>query len=160
MKRDKPRERIWSTNIVKPEDVSVDKTYTFTLNPRDEYQYFNVDDHIKRVGEFKQMVRLQFIKWSDSILLDTWVEISKTGRLHVHGTLRFKDMCKFYIKTILDVQGYGMIEIDEMTDKEVWMKYCRKQLSLNLGKIVTPDEVVKLSNNMHFTKSFDDYTTH
>jgi len=64
-----------------------------------------------------------------SIEFDLYGDVSRTGRIHYHGKIRFKTIDaikKFYLKYIYKLSDKFQIEMDTIDDEEVWDEYCTK----------------------------------
>lgn len=112
-----------------PEDIDIELPYTFTFNPCDGRQYYYDAD---RVETFMEYWRTLFDSMFDDIEIDVHLEVSKLGRLHFHGIIKFKNLLNFYLKDIIKLKNEGTLEIDTIEDGEVWEEYCTKQKLLNI----------------------------
>ncbi|AXH73544.1 MAG: putative replicase [Cressdnaviricota sp.] len=111
--------------IPSPEEIHLKTKYTFNFNPSDEYQYFGKEDRLK-----------MFTNWSNTYVFNTfcaklevYLEISRLGRLHYHGTIEFDnvlDIREFFIDKLHSITLKGTLEIDTITDLNIWMTYCTK----------------------------------
>lgn len=117
---------------ISPEDAKLGVPYCFNLNPK--VQCSDYDD-----GYLLSSVR----NWYDTIAkqlstishcdLELCLEISRTGRLHFHGTLTIRNYIgKFYSRDIPKFQGIGSFKLCEWKDCDNssyrdWQSYCDKQ---------------------------------
>lgn len=106
------------------EDIVIGNFYTLTINPSDKGQYT------------KSMKRITECISHGSYILNNYFpdciaypEISKKGRFHWHGILRFNhsdEICEFYIKLPILLMD-NSVEIDTISNGEKWLEYCKKQ---------------------------------
>jgi len=126
----------------KLETLKVGTTYTFTFNPSNEGQYFNSEE---RVSLVKHQMELLVVRLSAEIKVQ--LEVSRMGRLHWHGTIKFpyeKNIADFFILQINKLQDKGTYEIDTIKDQTEWSTYCSKQTLIQPPVIVkTPDAWIK-----------------
>lgn len=145
-------------NILKIEDVKENVDYAMTIAPSDDHQYWNEED---RIEKFERYYKLYMIS---RLLPNTFsfnMEISPTGRLHFHGSIRFKNqksILKFYLNDIRFLTLHNQIELDTITDNKVWSDYCHKQEIHKLPIVCNQDYdrlPSKIRVNMH--KPITDY---
>lgn len=119
--------------LVDYEDLKEDTDYTFTYNPCDKYQHFK--SHQRLILFNKDLKEILLYKCFEYSLFP---EISKKGRLHLHGTIRIIDKNEFYINVIPYLLSRGTIAIT--LEKEIkteknkykdWLGYCTKQKSFH-----------------------------
>lgn len=112
-------------NLLPPEDIAVNRLYTFNLSLDDTCL---MDKHGPK--SFSQqyevyMLKLASLRHSD-IIITCVPEISKAGRLHVHGVIKFNtnvSIAEFYLQLL----GYPYaIEIDSIEDIDIWYTYAYK----------------------------------
>jgi hypothetical protein len=150
------------TPIVSPEKIELNTFYSFTLSPNDSCQYFGYAhrcekrDHIfdptetQRLKLFQRYIRdypYKVLKKFCDVKL--YSEISRNGRLHCHGWIKFKDfksVMLFYTNVVEEYKRvYGFIEIDTIKDMQVWKTYCTKQQHLweacDVEQEITPPKV-------------------
>lgn len=102
------------------------KEYAFTMNPTDQYQHFRAQDRIK---EFYTDVR-RLLQLVYNIKYVLYIELSPKGRLHLHGTIEFKDedtIYNFYLKHLRYLMNQATLVIKPITDYDNWKIYCDKQ---------------------------------
>lgn len=106
-----------------------DTDFSFSFNP--VTQHFDSKERINRVytDTFKLLCS------QPSISGKLRMEVSSTGRLHFHGTIRILDPKQFYVYTVPILQASGTYEIDTIQNPDEWRTYCEKQESV-MGKIV------------------------
>ncbi len=121
---------------IKPEDLVINTSYAFTLNMRDQlpmntvqYHYFN-----KFIGTYHTYINgvyksLNELKGS---VLDTRLEVSQLGRIHLHGTIRVHSKFNFYVRDVRLLTNIGTLSIKELKEPEVWTEYCQKQAHIFL----------------------------
>lgn len=125
--------------------------YAFTLNPDDTYQQF---DQPLRLSRFYDMMKAMLLSYSDSFIVNATVEVSKNGRLHLHGFITFKNLLRFYIDDVHRLQKVSTYCIKVLDDEAEWEEYCSKAGNLipeAYRYISTPTNVVKISNNIKIT---------
>lgn len=131
-------------SFIAPEDIKLDTAYTLTINP--DYQ---ANDKKKRFETFKKNM-LSFLR---TYLPGTWrmnIEMSDTGRLHLHGVIQFTSWEETYLfyeymfrtkHTRIHTFKFGTIyDNDEVFEKDQkgnfkvkndkypsWDAYCKKQ---------------------------------
>lgn len=114
-------------SIISPEDISLDERYSFSYNPEEQPD----------VQRFYCITLKCFESWSQKIYeifstlryceIETYVEISKAGRLHFHGYIRITDIANFYFYDLRKLKHYGTFEIDFIEQDENWDAYIKKQ---------------------------------
>jgi len=133
-----------------PEDVIPCEDYTLTLNPCDELQCFK-SNIIHRLNDFRmhQSTHLLCLV-APYAKYNLYIEISKRGRLHMHGTISITDVLGFYMKAIPALLSQYSLEIDTITDRKVWDIYCMKQAHIwpkKLNSIVTSQKPLPTLTN-------------
>lgn len=139
-----------------PEAITIGVPYTFNYNPDDSHQYFNCAD---RLDKAKSYMTIWLAKLKPHIRIH--LELSKMGRLHWHGTIKFQNnaqVLEFFLFKIIQLTGNGHIEIDTISDMEEWSKYITKSkhildVCLDSHKLKTP---LKYANKEIY-RSFDEY---
>ena len=131
--------------IISPELITVDTEYTFTVNPSDDFQFFKEigSERIKKAQNHMTYI----IRQNPNVKINLQLEISRTGRLHWHGTLMFKHLkhvTTFFLETIPDLLTKHHIEIDTIADKAKWKEYCLKQKHLIDVNLYTDDLIKNL----------------
>lgn len=132
--------------IMAPEDIEPLREYTFTLNPDDDHQYWAYPDRIDMVKEWGIHV---IDKLSAQISL--YIEISRLGRLHFHGTIKWngsKQVLAFYCNELHDVLKHGQIEIGNIDSLSEWSEYCQKSKHIISLEIHTTDAHIKRLKNV------------
>lgn len=136
-------------SIIAMEEVSLGTTYSLTIAPCDDYQYWNAND---RMDKFRSWLRLRLRKLSADI--EAHLELSPRGRLHMHGTIRFtsrRGVYNFYLNDIYSLLKTSQVEIDTIKDPKIWYDYCNKQkkcfpitnvVDLNLSTKQTVEESI------------------
>lgn len=130
-------------NLLEPEDVVLSRNYCFTVSPSDKHQNYGLNS-AARVTAFMEHWRDLFDKWFNkisTIRVKLRMEVSKQGRLHFHGWIKFRtieDIKVFYIyifpklKDIctLDIHEFTALKAngDEFNNKyKTWKDYVNKQ---------------------------------
>lgn len=130
-------------SIMSPELVLVDTEYTLTINPNDDFQFFN-DIGSERIKKSENHIKYLMRKYPNFIM-NLQLEVSRTGRLHWHGTILFKKqkhITDFYLEAIHDLLLKHHIEMDTIADPQKWKEYCLKGKHMMDVNLYTP-EVVK-----------------
>lgn len=133
--------------IASIEDIEIGKKYTITIAPDDSHQYFEVPKRDGRLLKFISWARIYIYKAFLNNEYELFTEVSPRGRLHFHGTIKFKSnehLLDFYIYTIPHLLKSNQIEIDTIKDPKVWDEYKRKQQKFNLPVITSNDKINKL----------------
>lgn len=131
------------TYLMSPEDMKIEIAYAITINPSDDFQYFKYDDD-ERLEEFigYWSARIQVMRCD----LSLHTEVSKMGRLHFHGIIKFPTIgCirNFYLTDIRKLSLQSMVQITAITDRVKWDEYCTKSKFLIDRPIKTTDANIK-----------------
>lgn len=106
------------------EEMDDNGIYAFTFNPIDQPK----DGPLGVLEWFDQLKSFFFnMKYSKYRL---YIEVSKTGRWHLHGFINIKNRLRFCIKDVpqLIIFGTTCIKIIKTTDDYAnWLAYCNKQ---------------------------------
>lgn len=124
--------------IISPEEIILKTKYSFTLNPNDKRQYFEVTNRIHKLTEFIEQELLEI----PNVDVDVYMEVSRTGRLHFHGTIAFstkESIVHFYVNKMNDWLSFCNMEIAPLKDPDIWLTYCTKSKSLIDVHITTKD---------------------
>lgn len=130
-------------NLPEPEDVVLSKDYCFTVSPSDKHQSYKYNSKT-RVTEFMKQWNEIFNKYFKSITtirVKLRMEVSKHGRLHFHGWIRFRtedDIRIFYVYIFPHLKDNCTFDIHEFKDKKsngdefvgkykTWIDYVNKQ---------------------------------
>lgn len=116
-------------SILKPEDIVLFNRYSFSFNPEDQ----------PKPQRFYSITLNLFTSWAEQIYnmfvslryceVETYMEISKSSRLHFHGYIKINDIFNFYFYDLPKIKHYGTLEIDHIKDPLVWDLYIKKQKS-------------------------------
>lgn len=138
-----PPQKMDNMKVLPIEKVQVGTLYTITVAPSNDHQKW---DESERVREFTKYYKTYVFKQLLPNSFAVMIEISSTGRLHFHGSIKFvsdKEILKFYTYTIHNLLRGNQIEIDTIADLSAWETYCNKQSRFKLGSI-TSQEYSKL----------------
>lgn len=129
--------------IISPEEIILKTKYSFTINPNDKRQYFENTEGVAfhRINKLKEFMEQELLE-IPNVDIDIYMECSRNGRLHFHGTICFNtiDSIKtFYISKINQWLTFSNIEIAELKDPEIWLVYCTKSKHLIDVHITTKD---------------------
>lgn len=126
---------------ISPEQIKIDTEYAITINPSDEHQYFRSSDRLKDFTNFWQTY-IQNLQ-CDLVL---HLEVSKLGRLHWHGLIKFpkqQNINNFYLNDIHNLTLRSMQLIKPITDSGKWQEYCQKSKHMFDVTIKTTDANIK-----------------
>lgn len=103
-------------NLPDPEKIVIyDQIYALTVSPPPDDDTFpsQLQDHFRVIEKWLKECKWQLVP-----------EISKTGRLHYHGTVQFTT--PFSIYTFYRYQPEWHFELDTIAHPDVWVSYCTK----------------------------------
>lgn len=129
--------------VISPEEIELNRDYTITLAPNDVGQHWGTHNRIETCKIQMSSLIQYFHKDIDYLI---YMEVSRTGRLHWHGTINFKSyesIVDFYVDRIHNLQNHMLIEIDSIKDTEKWQLYCTKSQKMKFPKL-TPKIVKEL----------------
>lgn len=116
----------YAHRTVKPENMILNTNYAFSLNPQQQPEIVN----------FYKVKLNTYKDWSNQIYdkfrtmryckISTYLEISKLGRFHFHGTIKIHDKIKFVLYDLKRLMDIGTLEIDTIEDEMKWHLYCTK----------------------------------
>lgn len=112
---------------IKPEQVIPDMNYAFSYNPEEQptpQRFYNITLNCFESWSQKIYEIFATLRYCE---IETYMEISKNGRLHFHGYIRISDIPKFFFYDIKKLRHHGTYEIDEINDEDTWIDYCVKQ---------------------------------
>lgn len=113
-------EKTYESALLSPTGI-----YSCTINPPDEGQYFESGD--VRVQSFLRNLYKKLVKLNEYCSdYEFYLEVSKGGRLHVHGTLETDNIIEFYLHVPPLLKSMGQYELDTVDDIRTWMSYCTK----------------------------------
>lgn len=115
------------TQIIAPQDIQLEIEYSITVSPADTFQFWNQIDseRIKKATNHMQYI----IRRTPNIHYKLHLDVSRTGRIHWHGTIKFisvQAIREFYLEIIHRLLEDHKIEIDTIKDAKVWHEYCTK----------------------------------
>lgn len=113
--------------ILAPEEVGTEGWYTFNLNPLRQHISYAPR---KRWNEVYKDIQQTISKFIDEAEIEGNVEVSRKGRIHMHGYIKFKNIIDFYLK-LPSILADNHIEIDTIADMKTWEIYCTKQQTIN-----------------------------
>lgn len=126
-----------------PEDVDVTQWYTFSVNPCDDFQYFDSENSIQRYTNFhKKAITYLLQSVAPAADYELFIEVSKGTRLHMHGIIKIKDVFVFYVDSLVRLRRYGTYEIDTIQDKSKWEEYQHK------GKVYMGDRPRRITSKI------------
>jgi len=140
----------FDVKLVAPEDIEVGKEYSITINPNDDHQHWNDIDRISKVQAYLHA----HLKDYPNSWIVSQMEISRNGRLHIHGTIKFTSLDaikKFYLFGIhvwLKTMNIEIDTIDTEEDMEYWTDYIIKSKHLIDVKVSTELAIRKAKSNL------------
>lgn len=124
------------TPIIEPEKIKLNTEYTFTISPDDSMQYWQEPNTLQRESKFyEQWTTFLFKHVMPYAEYKLNVEISRSGRLHMHGVIKFLSIKDFFLYSIYKLMNRAQIEIDTIEDMETWTIYMHKQNQMFPKKI-------------------------
>lgn len=147
-------------NIIAPENWELDTYYSITLNPCDDYQYWSEisDERIKKSkNHMKYLIRRYC-----NIHMDLYLEISRTGRLHWHGTIKISHINhvrEFYLVVIHELMTKHHVDVDTIEDMDKWIEYCTKGIKIINVNLMTSHVIKDKIGDTRFLlqKPIDEY---
>jgi len=115
--------------LLAPEEIELDAWYTFNLNPAEQDLGEVVPNRRWSVVRTEIQLLIDLLKGSE---IEGCLELSRMGRIHMHGWIKFTDITEFYMR-IPKVLNRATLEIDTIANPETWEKYTRKQNHLLKG---------------------------
>lgn len=112
--------------IPPPEDIVINKIYSFTINPEKQYSKQLVG-YLHNDSDIVKLIKHPSIKY------ELHREISKAGRIHYHGFIQFineRELLEIFIMVIPKWMNNATFYIDTISDDTVWAEYCNKQKNL------------------------------
>jgi len=124
-------------SFVSPEHIKLNTYYALTLNPSDKFQFIKTPD---RFNHFRNCFDDLLYRLIDTSEYKMYVESSDTGRLHLHGIIRFTEWSEaqqFYtfLMKIKDLCTFMFSNEDQALSDEkkeiyqTWRNYMKKQKS-------------------------------
>lgn len=118
------------SELIKPEHLMLQQWYSITINPALSYNdlaYDNPEQYF--VEAYNDMKRLM-IRFSSSVNLHLWVELSSTMKLHFHGLVRYTHHQYQAILFNRELTKSNHVNIDTIGDIMEWHLYCSKNADL------------------------------
>lgn len=98
--------------------------YSITINSCDDFQYFNQSNRLNLwYSEFVMIVLKMLRNCAD---VNFFPEISDSGRLHLHGYIKFFDLFTFLLDKVHDLKNISNIKIDTIDFGGTYELYIRK----------------------------------
>lgn len=148
--------------ILSPTDIVIAKDYTFTVNPSDKHQFFGNLDRIKEATKHINV----FLRCYPKVRIYLALDMSRTGRIHWHGTIMFpttESIRMFYEQYVHSMLETHQIEMDTIADTDKWNEYIHKVENLWDVEVRTETSCKKLAQ-LHpelttkcLHKNVDDY---
>lgn len=113
--------------LIAPEEVNPSCTYTFTVSPREQYTHskdLTLEKHLKQI-----LTIINKLGTNKDYYFQLYPELSSTGRLHYHGTIKISNPFNFYLNVQKVIDDCTM-EIDTIEDPDIWKQYQLKQQHL------------------------------
>lgn len=137
------------------ERCPVNENMSFSINPQDTYQEWHKPLRLEVFHEKMSQMLMSKFPLKDYFYFFR-VELSHTGRLHLHGLLRcLHDQARLdlYTHKLRELEHLASFKLDtfdaeedtpEMEKKRIWERYCYKQMGVyppayrHLGEINQP----------------------
>lgn len=137
--------------------------FTFTLNPDDHFQFFT-EDQTTRIEKACNHMKY-IIRQMPNTLIDVWMDVSRTGRIHWHGTICFsseKELKLWFMERVYTLHKQHQIEMDTIADMDKWMTYCKKvkrlwDVNLKTSEIVKDKASLKKAQTSKMFKPIESY---
>lgn len=115
-------------NALSPDKLQLATAYTFTISPCDTV-YRNKEQLKDKIMILRQLLYDNFNLFGVKYRL--FPELSKTGRLHAHGTIKFNDYVGIALlyNTLYNVRDIVTYELDTINDPALWSEYIIKNKS-------------------------------
>lgn len=91
-------------------DMASGIPYCITINPNDQSQFFNKPDRFQEVSLSVKSI----LKSYGGAVYKLHPEISKTGRIHFHGTITINDLPYFYLFCLNNILTTWHVVIESM----------------------------------------------
>lgn len=137
-----------SIDLVPPEKLELNTYYTLNINPYETLysQSVTLKEKIAMLIKYVQ----ELLYYTD-VGYQLYPELSKVGKLHVHGLIKFytpESVMEVY-NNIYNTMGKIAIEIDTIDNIETYLTYCKKQSkfmkpyckSANIKYLIVSNEV-------------------
>lgn len=126
------------------EDIEYNHWYAITINP--QKQYYNKG--YLRYSDVMQEITKLLNQYIGEIEYFMYMEVSKLGRLHFHGYIKYKkDLDLVYMTLIPDLVDKYSFEIDYINDPDIWAEYISKQTECFKFK-----NIIQYPPNLEFDK--------
>ena len=124
---------------------------SITINTKDSLQYTQYQT-VRRITYATRVYYniVQLLKQIGEVSL--YPEISKTGRLHYHGTIKLVDSFEFYIHIIPLIKEVANMDIDTIADPEIWEQYYTKDRLIMLEGMRQYDIPYVLDNDTNIKR--------
>lgn len=113
-----PEERLSSSLL------SETNEWALTIAPDDEHQFWGDPDRVGRFMRKVLPVLADICQYVDNLIL--FLEVSRGGRLHLHGWFSFSNTIEFFLYVPSKLKMFGRYEMDTIEDQEYWKSYCTK----------------------------------
>lgn len=138
----KPPNTFIKKDILEPKEIELNVKYSFSVNPNDDYQFWDQLE-TERLSKSKNHM-LCILKRNINMIIKLTIDVSRTGRIHWHGTIEFRHITTiryFYTEFVHEILKKHTIEMDTIKDLKIWETYCSKTLHLWNVEIETPDKL-------------------
>ncbi len=116
-----------------------------TINPSNRYQFGKLSIN-NRLQKFRSHMLVVLGPLQQQFKYKFNMEISKFGRVHLHGYVKLKKVLEFsqWVYNIKNDSKEYHLDIDSINDLDKWIKYCRKDediMTYNIDKprIIYPE---------------------
>lgn len=123
-------------------------TLSITISPGLRNQFLTTDPYTERKSSFIDAWELTLIEKLRGCNYKLWLEISKNGLLHWHGTLRVLDapLLAHSIAQLKYVLNDVNVDVDTIDDLDTWLAYCTKDHSTMKTVIEGPQRKTNIND--------------
>lgn len=126
------------TGMIEPKSIGLDIMYAITINPNDDFQFWT-DPESERIKKATNHLKY-VIKHNPNYDFHLVIDVSRIGRIHWHGTIRFKHLNHvrmFYTEFLHDFLSKHHLDMDTIKDPVVWNSYMYKTSHLWSNELTT-----------------------
>ncbi len=123
--------KIVKSVLAKPKQIyNINQWYSFTINAQSQFWKHNGLQRVKKLQtHYKEILS----NISDYCEFNLTPEMSKVGRWHYHGTIRWTDEYLLFMWLLVGVNkltNTSVFEIDTINNMDHWNKYCSKDKAI------------------------------
>lgn len=135
------------SELIKPEHMLLNVWYSITINPSTTYNELAHDDIEHYLTEVIKDQRDIMYKYSSTINMILWLELSSTLKLHYHGLIKYSN----FLSSIIfqrELSKSNHVNIDTISDIMEWQLYCSKNSQLMtqtmLPRILSTSQILEV----------------